>query len=58
MKHESVNLNNLSLDSKKKSYSPLKVSRLGSLTQLTQGNTTGSMTDANGGMNMGEEMMN
>ncbi len=40
--NNSENLYNLSSSSKKKSYSPLKVSRLGSLTQLTQGSVGGT----------------
>jgi hypothetical protein len=52
MKHESGTLPNLSLNSKKKSYFPLKVSRLGSLTQLTQGGT-GSRDDGQNTMRMG-----
>jgi hypothetical protein len=40
--HKSEKLHNLSSNSKKKSYSPLKVSRLGSLSQLTQGSVGGT----------------
>lgn len=39
----------LSSNSKKKSYSKMKVSRLGSLSELTQGNQPGMYTD---GLNM------
>jgi len=53
MKYESGNLHNLPLNSRKKSYLPLKVSMLGSLTQLTQGNE-GSRNDEGTGMNRGQ----
>lgn len=51
MRHESDILPNLSLNSNKKSYFPLKVSRLGSLTQLTQGGE-GSRDDGQASMRM------
>ncbi len=51
MKHELENLHNVALNSNKKPYSSLKISRLGSLTQLTQGGT-GSLEDGSGNMRM------
>ncbi len=53
MKHESGKLHNYPLNSKKKAYLPLNVSRLGSLTQLTQGQE-GSRNDQGQGMNRGQ----
>ena len=45
--HNSEQLYNLPSNLNKKSYSPLKVSRLGSLTQLTHG-SIGPKSDAKG----------
>ena len=46
MINESNNLPDLSSNSKKKSYSAMKVSRLGSLTNLTQRRDSGAYSDA------------
>jgi len=46
MINESNNLPDLSSNSKKKSYSAMKVSRLGSLTDLTQRMDSGAYADA------------
>lgn len=48
MINESNNLPDLSSNSKKKSYSAMKVSRLGSLTDLTQRMDSGAYADQNG----------
>jgi hypothetical protein len=45
MMNESNNLPDLSSNSKKKSYSAMKISRLGSLTDLTQRQQSGPYTD-------------
>jgi hypothetical protein len=47
MMNESNNLPDISSNLKKKSYSAMKVSRLGSLTDLTQRRDVGAYTDAN-----------
>jgi hypothetical protein len=47
MMNESNNLPDISSNLKKKSYSAMKVSRLGSLTDLTQRRNVGAYTDAN-----------
>lgn len=49
MIHESENLPNSELTSPKKSYSAMKISKLGSLTELTQAN---AMSTYNDGMMM------
>jgi hypothetical protein len=46
MINESNNLPDISSNLKKKSYSAMKVSRLGSLSDLTQRRTQGQYTDA------------
>ncbi len=46
MMNESNNLPDLSSNPKKKSYSAMKVSRLGSLSDLTQRRNVGAYTDA------------
>jgi len=46
MMNESNNLPDLPSNSQKKSYSAMKVSRLGSLTDLTQRQQSGAYTDA------------
>ncbi len=48
MIRKSENLHELTSNSKKKSYSPLKVSRLGDLTQLTQGSRGGNDDGSSG----------
>jgi hypothetical protein len=47
MMNESNNLPDLPSNSQKKSYSAMKVSRLGSLSDLTQRRDVGAYTDAN-----------
>ena len=49
MMHESENFPNSDLDSQKKFYSAMKVSKLGSLAALTQAMENGIYADAMGG---------
>jgi hypothetical protein len=50
MMHESNRLHRVSSNSKKKSYSTLKVSMLGNLAELTQGQTGSQNDGGSGGM--------
>jgi hypothetical protein len=54
MIRKSENFHELTSNSKKKSYSPLKVSMLGDLTQLTQGSRGGN-DDAGSGRTGGNQ---